>query len=77
MRDLVPLVVGLVVGAFGFFVMQLFVWELLHGGSELRDHWIWFGGFTFVIVPVVLGVLAGWIVYWWMDVDWSSSRGSK
>lgn len=73
MRDLIPLVVGLVVAALAFIVMQLFVWELLHGGPELRDHWIWFGGLTFLIVPLAIGFLVGWVVYWWMGIDWSGS----
>ena len=66
MRKLIPLIVGLFVAGVFFFGMQLFVWELLHGGPELRDRWAGYG-FAFLIVPIVVGFLAGWVVHWFMD----------
>jgi hypothetical protein len=59
---LIPLIVGLSVGGLTFFVMLLFVWELLHGGPELRDHWIWLGGATFYVIPAAGGLMSGWLV---------------
>lgn len=74
MRELIPLVVGLVAAGVTAFVMSLFVWQLIHGGPELRDHWIWLGGASFYLVPAAVGFFAGWIVYRRMGLNWFGPR---
>ena len=69
MRELVPLVVGLVAAALAMGVMLLNVWSLIHGGPEARDSWFWSAP-MFYLVPILVGFFAGWVVYRWMGVDW-------
>jgi len=66
MRRLIPPIVGLFVAGVVFFGMQLFVWELLHGGPELRARWDGYD-LAFLVVPIVVGFLVGWVVHWFMD----------
>ena len=69
MRELVPLVVGLVAAALCYFVMLLNVWSLIHGGPDARDSWFWSAP-MFYLVPILVGFFAGRVVYRWMGVDW-------